>query len=310
MSCYTPLEAWRTEDFSITFREALGVGLSFPLPCGKCMGCRLERSRQWAIRCVHESQMHSENCFITLTYEDNPETLIKEDLQKFWKRLRKKLGKKKIKYFACGEYGDEFKRPHYHAIIFGHDFRNESDNNEVIVHENTDYGDLSTSSLLSEVWGKGFVTVGDVTFDSAAYVARYCTKKINGELAEKHYNGLEPEFATMSKKEAIGKTFYQKYKDEIYPANYVVLNGTKLKVPNYYDKLLEKDDPGLYEAIKEKREEKMLSLDRPQVSDLNRVHKTKYKMNEYYSRALEGTLKHNLYDKKVIEYRKEILKWN
>ena len=168
--------------------------------CGQCVGCRLERSRQWAIRCVHESQMHEQNCFITLTYSDEflPEngSLQLKHFQDFMKRLRFHVGGG-IRFFHCGEYGEENGRPHHHAIIFNHDFADKKvwkTNNGVVLYR---------SKILEELWPYGFATVGCVSFESAAYVARYITKKVNGDMADSHYLGREPEYITMSRRPGV-----------------------------------------------------------------------------------------------------------
>ena len=194
-----------------------GSGRSLELPCGQCIGCRLERSRQWAMRCVHEASMHDDNCFITLTY--NPENLppdcglIKSDFQKFMKRYRRAFPGKEIRFYHCGEYGDANNRPHYHAVIFGHNF-----DDWMYLFDSPSGEPIYTSPTLERIWGHGFVTVGSVTFESAAYVARYVMKKINGPLKEKidektdlkHYERVNaftgeiievmPEYSTMSRR--------------------------------------------------------------------------------------------------------------
>lgn len=225
----------------------------FSLPCGRCMGCRLERSRQWAMRCMHEASLYEDNCFITLTYrtEDLPDdlSLRKEDFQKFMKRLRQAYKDVKIRYFMCGEYGEDFGRPHYHACLFGFDFPDK-------VHWKTVNGHkLYTSKSLEEIWGLGYCPIGSLTFDSAAYVARYCTKKITGDKAKEHYQGRQPEYACMSLKPGIGFGWYEKWKKDCFPSDYLVVNGVKCKPPRFYDKQLEKEDPVLFEQIKHSRQE-------------------------------------------------------
>ena len=134
MACYYPKEAWKvglTEKgkAKLTFKKPENHWNyeKVKLPCGTCIGCKVEKSRQWAIRCVHEASLHEDNCFLTLTFNEEhmPEnrSINKRDLQLFFKRLRKRYPNKVIKYFACGEYGDERNRPHYHVILFNHDFR-------------------------------------------------------------------------------------------------------------------------------------------------------------------------------------------
>ena len=128
MPCYHPISAYQCTDGSIVFYESKrhDVSRSLQLPCGQCVGCRLERSRQWAIRCMHEAQMHTQNCFLTLTYDDahlpSDRSLHYRDFQLFIKRLRKRYPGRRIRYYMAGEYGENFGRPHWHACIFGFDF--------------------------------------------------------------------------------------------------------------------------------------------------------------------------------------------
>lgn len=234
------------------------------IPCRQCIGCRIEQSRQWAVRCVYEAQMHEENCFITLTYNDKhlpkDHSLHLEDIQKFFKRLRKANPGKQIRYLQCGEYGEQFSRPHYHACIFNHDF----DDKE---HYDTKEGNpLYTSETLNKIWKKGYCIIGEVTFDSAAYVARYITKKVNK--SEDEYqrivyldnNGqieihpVAQEFGSMSKnKGGLAKEWFDKYKNDVYPHDYVTVNGIKMQPPKYFDKLLEETDLIEYLKIKAAR---------------------------------------------------------
>lgn len=244
------------------------------LPCGICNACKMNRSQQWAIRCYHEAQMYEksdrENSFITLTYRDEnlPEhsSLVKADWQKFVKRLRtyesrqNKRAPRKFKYFHCGEYGGKTGRPHYHAILFGYNF-----DDRRYLHDSPAGGRLYQSETLDELWKNGFATIGDVTFASAAYVARYCMKK-NG--STKDYNDLDietgeihpitPEYLTMSRGQekgarGIGYSWYEMYKDETYRDDYVVIEGSKYRPPKYYDTLLEEEDPERYAEVKRKR---------------------------------------------------------
>ena len=227
------------------------------MACGQCLGCRLDKSRMWAMRCVHEASLHDENCFITLTYETEPAggSLVKEHFQKFMKRLRKKIWPKKVRYYQCGEYGDELGRPHYHAILFGLDFEDKE-----LIGEN-DGQRLYTSEMLAKTWGHGFVTIGEVTFESCAYVARYVLKKVTGKNADDHYlrcdeygvaYWLEPEYTTMSRKPGIGKDWYEKYKDDVFPSDEVPVPGSGVfkSVPRYYEEILKSEDVDSYEEIK------------------------------------------------------------
>lgn len=255
MPCFRPLEGYRartpnkTGKYSVVFNVRDGYhDLPIKLPCGQCIGCRLERSRQWAIRCVHEAQLHDHNSFITLTYdpENLPKSgsLIKKDFQDFMKRLRKHFSDTKIRYFHCGEYGENLGRPHYHACLFNLDFTDKK------LWKQSDGGNLYVSETLSTIWGKGLCVTGAVTFDSAAYVARYITKKITGELSEAHYQGRLPEYTTMSRRPGIGKNWYTKFQSDTYPSDSVISRGREMKPPKYYDKLFELDSPSEFVKVK------------------------------------------------------------
>ena len=187
MRCFHPWTAWLPDDGSkIVYYEQPNT-TSVQLPCGQCIGCRLKRAESWAVRCVHESRMHSENCFITLTYDDDNlppyGNLRYADFQKFLKRLRKKRGP--FRFFMAGEYGEQFFRPHHHACLFGLHFHDRE------LHSRSDSGsDVCVSAELSDLWPDGHASVGDFTFESAAYVARYVVKKVTGDAAEEHYKRM------------------------------------------------------------------------------------------------------------------------
>jgi len=249
------------------------------VPCGQCIGCRLERSRQWAIRCVHESSLYEANSFITLTYDDKNmptnASLKKRDFQLFMKRLRKYYTPRKIRFFHCGEYGDKLGRPHYHAIIFNLDFEDK------IPYKKQNENQLYVSPILEKIWGKGFCIIGDVTFESAAYVARYVVKKINGPRAETHYKNKAPEYTTMSRRPGIGKEWYKKFSGDVYPDDFVVLRGRKMQPPRYYDKQLEADAEEQYKKIKVER-----SMDDPK-RDANNTYSRLAVREEVQRRKLE-----------------------
>lgn len=255
MPCYHPISGYITKGTTKSFSiHQPRTGLPFfaqTIPCNQCIGCRLERSRQWAMRCMHESQLHKESCFVTLTYnnENLPRSgsLDKRDFQLFIKRLRASLKKKRIRYYHCGEYGETLGRPHYHACIFGY-----NPEDLQLIKENSGVR-LYHSSSLEKLWGLGYVTVGNVTFESAAYVARYITKKITGAKAESHYQGRTPEYTTMSRRPGIGKPWLEQYQNDIYPKDFVTIREKKVKPPKYYDKLYEHRDPQGYLSIKVRR---------------------------------------------------------
>jgi len=212
---------------------------------------------------VHESQMHRENSFVTLTYdaENVPMdgSLNKQHFQKFMKRLRKHFSDKKIRYFHCGEYGDKLERPHYHACLFGIDFddRVEHGANNSVVHYKSD--------TLEKLWGKGFCTVGELNYQTAAYTARYIMKKMTGKQAEEHYMrvnpytgelyNLEPEYVTMSLKPGIGREFYEKFETDFFPSDECPVPGRGVykTVPRYYEEIYASRNPDAYEKIKADR---------------------------------------------------------
>lgn len=245
MACYHPL-----------YLKDKQVAVS----CGQCIGCRLEYSRQWAVRCYHESKLSKDNAFVTLTYDDDhlpPHgSLRSEDLRDFFKRLRRRIEPRRVRYFACGEYGSISARPHYHACLFGFDF---ADKKPFTVRgEHTVY----TSEFLRSVWPDGLSEIGAVSFESAAYVARYVLKKVTGRNWRDAYLTCdedtgevwerEREFCRMSTKPGIGAGFYEKYHCEIYPSDGVVVRGKIGRPPRYYDKLYERARGDLA-AVKEKR---------------------------------------------------------
>lgn len=213
------------------------------------------------MRCMHEAQFHRESCFITLTYDDVHlplgGTLVKKHFQDFMKRLRWSLGEKRIAFFHCGEYGERLGRPHYHAVVFGHDFKDK------VLHKRSEVPgeDLYRSEELARLWGHGFAVVGAVSSRSAAYTASYVVKKIGGELAKSHYRRiipetgevvqLVPEYATMSK--GIGKRWIERYHTEVYPDDFIVVGGKKALVPRYYDKQMQRIAPTKLRAVKLQR---------------------------------------------------------
>lgn len=276
MACFHPLVAWQGvkpdgTKTRIQFEFKFGFNIKgikrLLIPCGNCVGCRLEKSRQWAMRMVFESQMHEDNCFLTLTYDDEHlpkgETLVKKDVQMFIRMFRQWLRRHKpdvkIRYFACGEYGDRGNRPHYHLIIFGYKFE---DMEKEINTESC--CSVFTSKLLSQLWTKGFSSCGELSFESAAYVARYCMKKINGKMAEEHYQGRVPEFSVMSRRPGIGQAWFNKYGKGVYPKDSVVARGVRCLPPKYFDRVLKESNPELYEEIKNQR---LMHIDTPEDLD-------------------------------------------
>jgi len=237
LPCYTPLKAYRAPGGQIKFDSKSGwADRPLTFRCGHCIGCRQDLARSWAIRIMHESLMHANNCFITLTYDDDhlPDDggLQVDDYQRFTKRLRKNLGP--FRYYHCGEYGPNTHRPHYHACLFGLDFASDR-----VLLRRTKQSDLYTSPLLQQTWGLGTVTVGNLTYESAEYVARYCMKKLTGNAGAEEYGDLRPPYSSMSLKPGLGSAWFDKYHRDVYPADEVVHKGRRFRPPKYYDGKLE-----------------------------------------------------------------------
>lgn len=280
MPCYHPIHAYKDkgQDASktyITFKKnSSWRGEKIDLPCGRCIGCRLERSRQWAVRCMHEASLYEKNCFLTLTYNDNnlpyDLSLDKSHFQNFMKRLRKEHGKG-IRYYHCGEYGEKLNRPHYHAILFNHDFEDKK------YFKKANGFNLYTSDNLSKLWNKGHSLIGEVTFESAAYVARYVMKKVTGDRAKEHYGNRLPEYTTMSRGSSrigtggIGKGWYDKFKTDIYPFDGIVVRGVVTRPPRFYDTLLSREDPSTMALMKIKREKDSIKFVDDVLSDGRRI---------------------------------------
>lgn len=249
MPCYKPLSAWRTDSGDVVFNSKRG-GKPLFLSCGQCVGCRLERSRQWATRCMHEASMHNDNCFITLTYASNDvSSLNYRDFQLFLKRLRKHWPNDRIRFYMCGEYGEKNYRPHFHACLFGFNFPDR------VPLRHLGISKLYRSAQLDKLWSHGHAAIGDVTFESAAYVARYVMKKITGDTAQDHYTDpetgeiLTPEFNHMSLKPGIGHDWLLKYYTDVYPTGKVVIRGHESKPPKYYDRNYKTRDPIGYDEL-------------------------------------------------------------
>ncbi len=272
MTCFYPLPVYsaRPPATGIVFKVTSGYyDKHLSIPCGQCQGCRKEYARQWSVRMQHEAATTHEiirgnqiynSSFITLTYDEAnlpaDESLDLSHWQLFAQRLRNALGP--FRYFMCGEYGEATQRPHYHAIIFGHDFYADRR-----FHKRTPNGDiLYTSKTLESLWPYGFCPVGDVSPAACSYVAHYVMKKANGPLALEKYARLDldgtpyqvaPEFHTMSQKPGLGHEWIHRYMADVYPSDEIITKGHKAKPPKYYDAQLEKISPETHKSVKQKR---------------------------------------------------------
>ena len=292
MACYHPLRAlWYGEYTDSGKKKYTIVGKNTPIskkaflepleteevPCGKCLGCRLEYSRKWAVRCMLEAKQYEHNAFITLTYDKNNvkwvtgvnrdtgeiepvTTLVPDDLTKFMKDLRRyykyHYNHDNIRFYACGEYGSKTHRAHFHIIAFNLPI---FDKEKYFINAGGEQ--VYISQTLFEIWQKkGRVTIGDVTWNSAAYVARYVMKKIKGPDSEETYKklGIVPEFVRMSRKPGIAWQYYDENKDKIYECDEIIFTnkdgkGEKIKPCKYYDRLYDLENPEFMQALKQKR---------------------------------------------------------
>lgn len=274
MSCYHPLKAFEGIHGRMIFSDNPkkvivgpdGSPKVYYLPCGKCLGCRLDYAHDWSIRCVHESKLHSQNSFVTLTYNDEnlpKEGVVKKHVQDFFKRLRSRLdfvssSPVKISYLACGEYGNRTFRPHYHAIIFGWC----PDDLKYFFTDTRSKCKVYKSSFLDSVWKRGFTTVGeDVSYECCNYVARYVLKK---QLQEEEYDQFFAErnksFILASRRPAIGYKILDRIGRQITFQDEVTIPGRMTsKPPRYYEKKLKERYPYEWVDNKERRKAAMLA---------------------------------------------------
>jgi hypothetical protein len=286
MACYHPITAFRVfDDTKLVFEAFKGyrpenLKEELTLKCGRCIGCRLDYSLAWAGRISSEAKLYERNAFITLTYADEhlPEhgQLLVEDFQKFMRDLRYRYSghqpvpfvdddKKynSIRYYMGAEYGEHNSRPHFHVCLLNFQFH---DLKRLFVNQSGDQ--VYTSKQLTKLWGKGHCSTADLTLESAAYVSRYVTKKINGDAAKDHYERLDPEtgeiyqlnkeFATMSRRPGIGIPFLLKYQDDVYQNDQLMVRKKDksyltMKPPRTFDNYLEKINPDLFDQLKETR---------------------------------------------------------
>ncbi|WNK13124.1 MAG: replication initiator protein [Microvirus sp.] len=241
MPCFHPAKAHRAPDGTVVFVGRESRLSNLLLSCGQCIGCRLERSRQWAVRCLHEASLFDANAFITLTYDDAHyvPTLIYWHFQDFMKRLRKK--RSGLRFYMAGEYGAKFGRPHFHALLFNCDFPD-----KYVIRQGKD--PLYRSSELEALWPFGYSSIGAVSFESAAYVARYCVAKVTGAPSESHYllsrpyvepqtgeifYSRVPEFNRMSLRSGVGSDWLRLFWSDVRTGK-VVVNGKECNIPRYY----------------------------------------------------------------------------
>lgn len=278
MACYHPIEAWNItprqgdlfQPVVLSFHspfdreDMIRQGRRLLLPCRKCVGCRLDKSREWANRILLEQLYHKDSWFVTLTYDDEHlprsfpvdsttgeivsvhSSLVKFDLQKFFKRLRKNSSQQ-LRYYCAGEYGTQTYRPHYHCIIFGLNL-----NDLKLLKTNFSNQPYYTSDFISKCWPYGIHVIGKVTFESAAYVARYTMKKATHGYTKDYYDkaGIQPEFQTMSLKPGIGYQYLSDHPEIFNFKSFSVSTpsgGVKMYPPEYFRKKWNQEH--LYEHV-------------------------------------------------------------
>lgn len=224
MSCYSP---WVPS----------GGSAKRPLACGRCLGCKMDYSRQWAIRCMHEARMHKRNEFVTLTYKNAPVNLEPMDYKRFQRRLVHHFGS--VRYFMGGEYGESGGRAHFHALLFGVSFEDRR-----YFGKSPAGSKVYVSDALSELWPHGFSSLGSVTFQSAAYVARYAVEKVRNDYYVVDDDGVVSErvapFARMSNRPGIGASWFEAFGvSDVSPRGTVIVNGKECNAPRFYVKRLE-----------------------------------------------------------------------
>jgi hypothetical protein len=251
MPCFRPMTAYpaapdaANKAFVFSPQKSYAGAKAIYFPCGKCDGCLKVKADAWGVRAVHELQMHQGiGCFLTLTYDEDhlprDGALEPEELKLFLLRVTRHTGKRAV-YICCGEYGDAGKRPHYHAILFGVDFSADR-----YLWQRTDSGSLIyRSPTLERLWPYGFSSIGEANAASAAYLARYTMKSAAAKEAAKFDRKtgevrLVPQFFRVSN--GIGRRWFDKFSSDVFPCDFVVLDGRKVAVPPYYKVLLRARD--------------------------------------------------------------------
>ncbi len=292
IACNTPLLAVRQGFTSSGAVKYLPLGRYTPelldqypdaikIPCGKCRGCRAQKARAWADRMVLELDHSKKAVFLTLTYNDEHVpcrfdqstgqavlTLNKRDLQLFFKRLRKRFPDNELRYYACGEYGSNTRRPHYHVILYGLDL---SDFKDLQLKGTNELGDpyFISNFLADEIWKNGFCLLASVSWKTCAYVARYVKKKDLGLVSDEYVDRvLEPEFSVSSRNPGIGLYYPKEHPDCFeYSVFHFADNGSSVKVflpPAFLRTLKDSKFPSdnkLYEELMTTRRQAMNDAD-------------------------------------------------
>lgn len=296
------------------------------IPCGNCIGCRLEYSREWANRGYLEAKCWEQNWFVTLTYDENHitvleetetkrgftfinegdwnGTLVQEDLTQFMKNLRQIMkrdyNEDGIRFMACGEYGSEGERPHYHLILFNCNLPIETFFESRIINKEVYY----RNKIIERAWTKGISNISEASWNNIAYTARYITKKINGKLSDEYYceKGQKKEFFRVSRMPGIGEIYYQEHKDEIYKYDCITIKNKQgtisCKPPKYFDSLYEKENPEAFKKIKERRKKQAING--------NKIKDETFSYGRLQNLEVEARTKEEQTQKLIREFEKKI----
>jgi len=301
VTCFHPMIAWRAKTgqrpaggWPIVFKIENGLPeTELKIPCGKCIGCRLDKTAHWAMRIMCEAEMHEKNCYLTLTYREDEisenKSLEKKEITLFWKRLRYELYKgeqgRAIRYFSAGEYGDKKGRPHYHAALFGCDFSEDK-----LAWKQGAKDILFVSPTLDKAWGKGIATIQELNLDSALYIAKYVVKRLQGPYAVQ-YGGKEPEFALMSRNPGLANEWLMKYMDDVKAIDGVMIKPGKIARPGrYFDSIMGDMDKNYIDNVKLERKKKIDpeqdTFRRLKAREKLKLHQMKWKKHRYEKQSL------------------------
>lgn len=264
MPCYKPCDAWHSATGGITFRRSSSTGIPIQIPCGQCIGCRLDKQRDWAVRIDHEARQHPHSVFLTLTYTDENlpahGSLSLSHCQLFLKRLRKHYAPHRYRYILNGEYGPQTLRPHYHVILFNHF---SADRKLWAPSDKQGYGASYTAPTLEQIWGLGRVIEQDYCPGNGRYIASHCVKRLSAERAAPllervnpytgEINSVLPEFWTMSRRPGIGAGYFSRHGAALWTHDNVIYDGRPVTVPKYYDRLRDHHDAKRMENVRYSR---------------------------------------------------------
>lgn len=281
MACYHPSRV--TIGRKSLARVSSHVSDTVRVPCGHCLGCRTDQARSWAIRLVHEGLVSSPAWFVTLTYspEKLPEygSLVPRDITLFVKRLRREFSGERISYYVAGEYGEKSARPHYHAVLYGARFLDR----DLLTLRND--APVYRSESLERHWGHGLCEITGLNFAAARYVASYVRKKVRQRDDPNHYVRVDPstgelidierEYGRMSRRPAIGRRWIERFWTDVYPRDFVVMDGKEFKPPRYYDKWMEEFHPRVMMDVKEQRLKDIVEIGDEKLIMKEKVHRAK-----------------------------------